>query len=128
LISIVISAKNNGDVLGKCLSTIEELDYPKEKIETIIVDGYSDDETVEIANRYGGKVIFENIGIISYARDLGVKPARGEFIAFTDTDCDTDKISPNNIENSFILASLAFFRAYKIILYFLQKRMVKWTY
>jgi hypothetical protein len=65
---------------------------------------------------------------ISQARDRERKNAEGEFIMFTGAGCDTDTILPNNIENSFMLASLAFYRAYKIILYFLQKRMVKWTY
>ena len=91
MISIVIPTKNNGDILGRCLSSIEELDYPEDVVETIIVDGHSTDQTVEIAERYGCKVVYEDRGTISYARDLGVRNADGEFIAFTDADCVVDR-------------------------------------
>lgn len=90
MISIVIPTKNNGDVLEKCLGSIEGLDYPADEVEVLIVDGHSTDNTVEIARKYRCKVIFEDRGTISYARDIGVQDARGEFIAFTDADCVVD--------------------------------------
>jgi cellulose synthase/poly-beta-1,6-N-acetylglucosamine synthase-like glycosyltransferase len=90
-VSIVIPTKNNGDIIEKCLKSIQNLDYPKDKLEVIIVDGYSTDNTVEIAKKYGCKIIFENKGTISYARDVGVKHAKGDFIAFTDADCVVDR-------------------------------------
>jgi len=91
-VSIIIPTKNNGDILEKCLASIRNLDYPpKDKYEVIIVDGHSTDNTVEIAKKYGCKVVYEDIGRISYARDLGVKYAEGEFIAFTDADCIVDR-------------------------------------
>ena len=40
-VSIIIPTKNNGDILEKCLAAIKNLDYPKEEIEVIIVDGHS---------------------------------------------------------------------------------------
>ena len=57
LISIVIPTKNNGDVLERCLSSIEGLDYPADEVEVLIVDGHSADNTVEIAGKYGCKVL-----------------------------------------------------------------------
>ncbi|MDI6811679.1 MAG: glycosyltransferase [archaeon] len=47
-VPIIIPTKNNGDILEKCLSSIQNLDYPKDKYEVIIVDGHSIDDTVEV--------------------------------------------------------------------------------
>lgn len=85
--SIVIPTKNNADTLERCLRSIRNLDFSKDEYEVIIVDGHSTDSTVEIAKKDGCKVFFEDKGVIGYARDLGVKHAEGEFIAFTDADC-----------------------------------------
>ena len=90
-VSVVIPTKNNADILEKCLKSIQSMDYPREKLEVIIVDGHSTDGTVEIARKYGCRVIFEDRGTISYARDVGVKHAKGKFIAFTDADCAVDR-------------------------------------
>ena len=70
-VSIVIPTKNNGDILEKCLRLIQTRQIQPKK--------------------YGCKVIFEDKGTISYARDIGVKHAKGEFIAFTDADCVVDR-------------------------------------
>ena len=56
-VSIIIPTKNNGDILEKCLASIENLDYPKDGEEIIIVDGHSTDGTVEIAKKYEIKTI-----------------------------------------------------------------------
>lgn len=65
IVSIVIPTKNNADTIEKCLASIRNLDCPCE-LEVIIVDGNSTDGTVEIAKKYGCKIIFENKGTISY--------------------------------------------------------------
>ncbi|ELY77552.1 glycosyltransferase [Natrinema gari] len=84
--SIVIPTYNDEDTLEACLDSLESLDYVG-TYNTIIVDGHSNDRTVEIAETYGCDVIFEDKGTISYARELGVKASNSEFIAFTDADC-----------------------------------------
>ena len=48
-VSIIIPTKNNGDILEKCLVSIQNLDYPpKDKYEVIIVDGHSTDNMVVV--------------------------------------------------------------------------------
>ena len=69
IISIVIPTKNNGGILEKCLFFIQNLECPEDRLEVIIVDGHSADDTVGIAEKYGCKVIFEDKGTISFARD-----------------------------------------------------------
>ena len=45
-ISIVIPTLNSERTIEKCLSSIASQNYPKEKVETIIVDGGSSDSTI----------------------------------------------------------------------------------
>ena len=100
-VSIIIPTKNNGDILEKCLASIQNLDYPKDKYEVIIVDGHSTDNTVEIAKKYGCKVVYENTGTIGGARNIGAKIAEGEYIVFTDSDCVVDKNWLKNLIKEF---------------------------
>ncbi len=86
----MIPTKNNADILERCLESIRDLDFEGE-VEVVIVDGNSTDSTVDVAQRYGCKVVYEDKGTISYARDIGVKNADGRFIAFTDADCAVDR-------------------------------------
>lgn len=90
-VSIVIPTKNNEDIIDKCLSSIQNIDYPKDKMEVIIVDGHSSDNTVEIAEKFGARIIYENVGTRGGACNIGVRSAKGEFIAFTDADCVVPK-------------------------------------
>ena len=100
-VSIVIPTKNEGDVLEKCLNSIRNLDYPKDKIEVIIVDGHSRDNTVELAKKYGCKVVFEEFGTRGGACNLSVRNAKGEYIAFTDADCVVRKDWMKNLIKHF---------------------------
>ncbi|MCS7138835.1 MAG: glycosyltransferase [Crenarchaeota archaeon] len=90
-VSIVIPVKNNAKLLERCLASIRDLDFPKDVLEVVIVDGGSTDGSVEVARRFGCKVVVEDKGLIGYARDIGVKHSSGDFIAFTDSDCVVDK-------------------------------------
>lgn len=90
-VSIVIPVKNCAEMLERCLRSIRNMDFPLDAYEVVVVDGGSVDGSVEIAKKYGCKVVFEDKGTISYARDIGVKNAVGEFIAFTDADCVVDR-------------------------------------
>ena len=90
-VSIVIPTKNNGDIIEKCLKSIQNLDYPKGNLEVLIVDGLSTDNTVEIAEKYGCNVMYEDVGTRGGACNVGVRSANGEFVVFTDADCVVPK-------------------------------------
>ena len=51
-ISIVIPARNAQRTLKDCLNSLEQLNYPKERMEILLVDGLSTDNTREIAALY----------------------------------------------------------------------------
>ena len=100
-VSIIIPTKNEGDVLKNCLNSIQNLEYPKDKMEVIIVDAHSRDNTVEIAKKFGCKVVYENVGTRAGACNIGVKNAKGEYIAFTDADCVLQKDWMKNLIKQF---------------------------
>jgi glycosyltransferase involved in cell wall biosynthesis len=100
-VSIIIPTKNNADVLKRCLKSIYDMDYPMDEIEVIVVDGHSTDNTIEIAERYGCKVVYEDVGTIGGARNVGVEHSSGEFIVFTDADCVVDRNWLKNLLREF---------------------------
>lgn len=87
-ISIVIAVYNRSQDLYGCLESIKTLDYSQAKIEVIVVDDASTDESAAVARKFGAKVIVqsENHGQ-SAARNRGAKEASGEILAFIDSDC-----------------------------------------
>jgi cellulose synthase/poly-beta-1,6-N-acetylglucosamine synthase-like glycosyltransferase len=53
LVSIIIPTRNSARTLEKCLESIKHQTYSN--IEVIVVDNFSDDETIEIAKKYTEK-------------------------------------------------------------------------
>ena len=51
-VSIIIPCRNEEKFIGKCLDSIIAQDYPKDRLEVLVVDGMSEDGTREIVERY----------------------------------------------------------------------------
>ena len=84
LVTISIPTYNSAKTLPLCLEAIRNQTY--KNIEINIIDGNSNDSTVELGNSYKVKEIRFYTGSLLGARDLGVKIARGSFILFLDSD------------------------------------------
>jgi cellulose synthase/poly-beta-1,6-N-acetylglucosamine synthase-like glycosyltransferase len=63
------------------------LKYPKEKYEIAVIDGESTDRTCEIVKEYPVKLIIDKEGGLANSRNIGIKNAKGDYIASTDADC-----------------------------------------
>ncbi len=87
-VSIVIPVYNRPKEIEACLASLQTLDYPRDKIEVIVVDDASWDHTVAVVRGFDVRLIIQpcNMGQ-SAARNTGVAAARGEIIAFIDSDC-----------------------------------------
>ena len=90
LISVIIPVKNQAALLSLCLDSLRQLDYPKEKIEIIVVDGLSTDDTRDVAQRYKTKLVTNEKQVVVSGRNRGFEESKGELIAFTDADCIFD--------------------------------------
>ena len=86
-ISIIVPVKNAAGTVKNLLDSLMELDYDKDKLEIIVVDGNSTDETREIVEAYPVTLIEEEGRGLNAARNTGIRWSNGEIIAFTDADC-----------------------------------------
>jgi cellulose synthase/poly-beta-1,6-N-acetylglucosamine synthase-like glycosyltransferase len=51
-VSIVVPAKNEGRVVGRCLESLVKLDYPRGRFEVVVVEDGSTDDTAEICMEF----------------------------------------------------------------------------
>jgi mycofactocin system glycosyltransferase len=91
-VTVVIPVYNRPAEIAECLASLQTLDYPEHKIEVIVVDDASQDHTAAVVRRFGVHLIVQpnNMGQ-SAARNAGVAAAKGEIIAFVDSDCIAEK-------------------------------------
>ena len=85
-ISINTPTLNAESVLEKCLESISSQDYPKDKVEIIIADGGSKDNTVKIAKNFGAKVVKNPRKTGESGKAEALKHAHGEIVALIDSD------------------------------------------
>jgi glycosyltransferase involved in cell wall biosynthesis len=90
-VSVVVPVYNGERTIEECIKSLLNLEYPKEKYEIIVVDNNSADNTVEIVKKYPVRLLHEKKQGPYAARNLGIKNAKGEIVAFTDADCIADK-------------------------------------
>ena len=85
IISIVIPCRNESSYLASCLESVLANDYRQDKLEILMVDGGSTDETREIINNYMKNHVnvrlLDNPGKTTpKAFNLGIRNATGELI------------------------------------------------
>jgi cellulose synthase/poly-beta-1,6-N-acetylglucosamine synthase-like glycosyltransferase len=95
--SVIVAARNEENNILDCIKSLDKLVYPEGKLEIIIVDDNSDDNTGEIIKefikdkkRFKYLKTTENIGRLrgkANAISNGIKASSGEIILTTDADC-----------------------------------------
>lgn len=95
--TIVIPTYNHGHFIRKCLESVLNQTYTHWEI--IVVNNYSEDNTVEVVKSFSDSRIrlvnFSNEGIIAASRNRGIELANGDWICFLDSD---DLFCPNKLE------------------------------
>jgi len=94
-VSVLIPARNEEKVIGRILQRMTELTYPKEKLEVIVIDDASTDQTSEIAEEFAKE--HEYIKVVHRsledggkgkpaALNHGLKYVEGEIVCCFDAD------------------------------------------
>jgi len=95
-VSIIIPCRNEEKFIGKCLDSIIAQDYPKDKLEVLVVDGRSTDRTREIVKEYQKKHSFIRLldnphKVTPKAMNIGIKNSKGEVILLVNAHSILDK-------------------------------------
>lgn len=93
-ISVVINTLNEEKNLPNAISSIKSI-----ASEIVVVDMYSEDDTVEIAKKYGAKVFeHKKTGYVEPARDFAISKATNDWILILDADEEVTKSLVNKLK------------------------------
>lgn len=101
-ISIIIPVRNRPEEIAACLESLGRLEYPADRMEVIVVDDASDDNTREVVSTFPVRLIaLEKQEGASSCRNIAARQARGEILAFLDSDCLADPFWLNELIPAF---------------------------
>lgn len=88
-VSVVIPVRNEEKYIAKCIESVLRQDFCKDYMELILVDGDSEDKTVEIINRFVDQYTFIKLlknpqRTVQHALNIGIKNAVGKYIVRMD--------------------------------------------
>lgn len=90
-VSMIIPVRNRPEEIADCLESLSRLDYPADRMEIIVVDDASDDNTPDVVSTYPARLItLKKQSGASFCRNLAAQQANGEILAFLDSDCLAD--------------------------------------
>lgn len=88
LVTVVLPTYNHAHFLGRALQSILDQTYPY--WEALVIDNHSQDNTIEVVTGFNDPRIhlfkIHNNGVIAASRNLGLREAKGEWVAFLDSD------------------------------------------
>jgi glycosyltransferase involved in cell wall biosynthesis len=93
LVSVVLPCYNSSRYLAEAIESVLLQTYPR--IEIIVVDDGSTDETARIARSYPVQYIYQVNRGLSAARNTGILHCHGEYVLFLDHD---DRLLPRAVE------------------------------
>lgn len=85
-VSIVVPCRNEADYIGACIGSILELDYPRHRLEVLVVDGMSTDRTPQVVEELGRadprvRLHQNPQRVVAPAMNIGIRQAKGDLIA-----------------------------------------------
>lgn len=105
MISIIVPIYNVEKYIVNCIKSIVDQDY--KDFELLLVNDGTKDSSIELANDFlkdkkiNYRVINKENGGLASARNAGIKEAKGEYIAFVDSDDSVSKDFLSNLLKEF---------------------------
>ena len=85
-LTVITPTLNSELYLEDCIRSVRKISNESKNIKHIIVDSYSNDKTLEIANKYQLKTLFCPPGNIYNAINLGIRSTKDEWITYINSD------------------------------------------
>jgi len=97
-VTVVVAARNEENTIARCVESLLSIDYPSNKLEIVIVDHNSQDNTFDILTNYNRN--YPNLRVFRVAEQSaklsgkalavahGIEQSNGEIIFLTDADCE----------------------------------------
>jgi cellulose synthase/poly-beta-1,6-N-acetylglucosamine synthase-like glycosyltransferase len=111
-VSIVIPTYNRSAILSRCLDSLCNQTFPKDRYEIIVINDGSKDTTEDILRKFEKKASCrfiwstqENNGRSS-ARNSGIAKSKGELICFIDDDCIAERDWIKNLTAGFAIDAI----------------------
>ncbi|MES2962660.1 MAG: glycosyltransferase family A protein [Bdellovibrionota bacterium] len=85
-ITVIMATFNSEEKLPRTLERLYAQDFPREKLEVLVMDGGSTDRTREIATKFGATVMDNPYTVPGWAKYIGLHAAKGRIALFLDSD------------------------------------------
>ncbi len=99
MLSFVIPVRNDAERLRRCLASIRANAYPPDKLEVLVADNGSSDDSAHVARQDGASVLTLPGLRVGALRNAAAREAHGDLLAFVDAD--------NEIEPSWAASAAA---------------------
>jgi len=92
-VSLIVACRNEQKYIGEALKSLLTQDYPKEFMELLIIDGRSEDDTLQIVNNYQKEYPFIKVHdnplrVATHAFNIGIQNATGDYIFLIGSHCE----------------------------------------
>ncbi|NIO39873.1 MAG: glycosyltransferase [Burkholderiales bacterium] len=102
--TVVIPTLDRPDELQRCLRSLAELEFPRDRFEVVIVD---DGSRNPVDTNVAAETGLQSVSVIrqarrgpAAARNAGARQSRGRFVAFLDDDCTVDPVWLSELETA----------------------------
>jgi cellulose synthase/poly-beta-1,6-N-acetylglucosamine synthase-like glycosyltransferase len=86
-VAVIVAAHDEDTVIERRVANLRELDYPYDRLELVVTSDASTDQTDELAEAAGARVIQNPRGGKVAAQDSAVRQTESDLVAFSDANC-----------------------------------------